>query len=162
MANAAYREIIALIRRAAERARSLGIVNLLQPGLVKEMIIADLLGHELIVSKRDADAQAPGNPDEKYEYLSCLEGGSGQLDRMFKSPAEKRQQSLRRITRNSRIYLAVFRRDRQTECKAIYELATDALLAEAEHQLDRSQNRISHVAFPESWAKANGKLVYKA
>jgi len=34
-----------LVLKAAEMARSVGIANLLQPGLVKEMIIADILGH---------------------------------------------------------------------------------------------------------------------
>ena len=83
MAREIYRQIIDLILKAAQLARSVGITNLLQPGLVKEMIIADILGHELIHSKRDADAHEPGNPDVKYEYLTCKEGGTGQLDRMF-------------------------------------------------------------------------------
>ncbi len=91
------RQIIDLVLQASELVRSIGIANLLQPGLVKEMITADILGHELIHSKRDADAHAPGNPDEKYEYLSCKEGGSGQLDRMFKEPPNKRDESLTRL-----------------------------------------------------------------
>lgn len=66
-----YRRIINLVLEAAGLARKIGIVNILQPGLVKEMIIADILGHELIHSKRQADAHAPDNPEEKYEYLSC-------------------------------------------------------------------------------------------
>jgi hypothetical protein len=45
MAREIYRKIIELVLRAAELARSIGINNLLQPGLVKEMIIADILGH---------------------------------------------------------------------------------------------------------------------
>jgi len=122
MARDIYRKIIELVIKAAELARSIGISNLLQPGLVKEMIIADILGHELIHSKRDADAHAAGDPNEKYEYLSCKEGGTGQLDRMFKEPADKRAESLSRITRNSKIYYAVFYADNQTKCKIIYEL----------------------------------------
>ena len=114
-----YREIINLILKAAEQARLIGIPNLLQQGLVKEMIIADLLGHELIHSKRDADAHAPDDLNEKYEYLSCKEGGSGQFDRMFREPLDKRAESLARITRNSKIYLAVFYESNQTKCKAI-------------------------------------------
>ena len=70
MTQSIYRKIITLILEAAGLARSIGITNLLQPGLVKEMMIADIPGHELIHSKRHADAHAPGNPDEKYEYLS--------------------------------------------------------------------------------------------
>ena len=83
MSNKVYREIIELVVKASELARTVGIENLLQPGLVKEMIIANILGHELIISKRNADAHDPDDPTILYEYLSCKEGGSGQLDRMF-------------------------------------------------------------------------------
>ena len=147
--------------KAADLAKSIGIGNLLQPGLVKEMIIADILGHELIHSKRDADAHAPGNPNMKYEYLSCKEGGRGQIDRMFKEPIDKRRESLERITRNCKIYLAVFYADNQTRCKVIYELDPDIVLVEAERQLDRSKNQISHLGFSIKWAAENGKLAYK-
>lgn len=109
-----YRQIIGLVLKASELARSIGISNLLQPGLVKEMIIADILNHRLIHSKRDADACLTRDENEKYEYLSCKEGGNGQLDRMFKHPPEKRPESLQRITRNSAIYFAVFYTANQT------------------------------------------------
>ena len=104
MSNRVYREIVKLVMKASELARTVGINNLLQPGLVKEMIIADILGHELIISKRNADAHDPDDPTILYEYLSCKEGGSGQLDRMFKDPPEKREESLNRIWRNNKIY----------------------------------------------------------
>jgi len=161
MGREIYHRIIELVRKAASLARSVGINNLLQPGLIKEMIIADILGHELIHTKRDADAHTPGNPNEKYEYLSFKEGGSGQLDRMFKAPSEKRRESLARITRNHRIYFAVFYEKEQTKCKVIYEIMPNVLLAETERQLDRSSNDISHVGFTETWAKENGKIVFQ-
>ena len=161
MTRRVYRRIIDLILEASEMARSVGIANLLQPGLAKEMIIADILGHELIHSKRDADAHAPGNPDEKYEYLSCKEGGSGQLDRMFKEPPDKREESLTRITRNQKIYYAVFYEDNQTRCKVIYELEPDVVLGEAERQLNRSRNAISHVGFGITWVRRNGEIMYE-
>jgi hypothetical protein len=100
----AFHRIIQLVLEAAEVARSVGIPNLLQPGLIKELIIADILGHQPITSKRDADACDPSDPSILYEYLSCKEGGSGQLDRMFKEPLVKREESLLRITRNKKIY----------------------------------------------------------
>ena len=162
MGNNFYKQIINLVLKASEIARKAGIANLLQPGLVKEMIIADILGHELITSKRDADAHAAGNPTVKYEYLSCKEGGSGQLDRMFKEPAHKRKESLSRIARNEKIYYAVFYSGNQTMVKVIYEIEPDVLLRETERRLDRSKNSISHVSFPESWANANGRIVYEA
>ncbi|HBT75967.1 MAG TPA: hypothetical protein DEB39_03380 [Planctomycetaceae bacterium] len=156
-----YHKIIDLVLKAAKLARAVGINNLLQPGLVKEMIIADILGRELITTKRDADAHAIGNPNEKYEYLSCKKGGSGQLDRMFKAPKEKRKESLERITRNHRIYFAIFYEEEQTKCKVIYEILPDVMVAETERQLDRSSNAISHVGFTEAWARENGKIVHQ-
>jgi hypothetical protein len=147
MAGEIYRKIIELIRKASELARSIGIPNLLQPGLVKEMIIADILGHELIYSKRDADARDPDDPNVKFEYLTCTEGGTGQLDRMFKSPPEKRAESLSRIMRNQKIYFAVFYADNQAKVKIIYELDPNDVVRETERHLDRSRNQISHVGF---------------
>ena len=60
MTQRIYRKIITLILEAAGLARSTGITNLLQPGLVKEMMIADILGHELIHSKRHAECSCSG------------------------------------------------------------------------------------------------------
>jgi hypothetical protein len=157
----AERQIVALVSKAQDIALQVGIPNILQPGLMKELIIADVFGHEVICSKRDADACDPQDHTAKYEYLSCYEGGTGQLDRMFKSPPTKRAESLRRITRNKSIYLAVFFKTRPLTVKAIYEIAPNVLQAEAERQLDRSRNEISHVGFSESWAAKNGKSVYE-
>ncbi len=145
-------KIIKLIVHAQELAIKIGIPNILQPGLVKEMIIAEILRHDLIHSKRDADACDPNDPNVKYEYLSCYEGGSGQLDRMFKEPLEKRAESLYRVARNQMIYLAVFYKD-TLKVKFIYEIKTEVLLEETERQLDRSRNAISHVGFSERWAE---------
>ena len=161
MGREIYRRITELILKAAELARSMGISNLLQPGLAKEMIIADILGHKLIHSKRDADACNLHDPNEKYEYLSCKEGGSGQLDRMFNRPEEKRAASLKRITRNSKVYYAVFYADNQSKCKAIYELEPKAVVVETERKLNRSRNAISHVGFSIKWARTNGRRVYR-
>lgn len=160
MAHKIYKTIIELIVKAFIMAKEAGINNLLQPGLVKEMIIADLLGHDLITSKRDADAQDPNDESVLYEYLSCKEGGSGQIDRVFKEPSTKRQKSLDRIRRNNKIYFAVFYADNQIKVKVIYELCPEVVLQETERQIDNSKNAISHVGFSERWAKENGKIVY--
>ena len=141
-------------------ARTVGIHNLLQPGLVKEMVIANILGHELITAKRGADARNSKNPSQIYEYLSCKEGGSGQLDRMFRRPNKKRQESLNRIRRNDKIYYAVFYKHNQMHVKVIYELDPKIVVQETERQLDRSENEISHVGFSERWVRENGKIVY--
>ncbi len=161
MVREVYQDIIALVLQAAQLAKTVGIDNLLQPGLVKEMIIAEHLGHQLITSKRDADACDPRDTTMLYEYLSCKEGGSGQFDRMFKAPPEKRQESLQRILRNRQVFYAVFYADNQTKVKVIYALEPQVLAAAAVEQLDRSQNDISHVGFRESWVQARGQVVYR-
>lgn len=157
-----FRPIIALMRQAQRLASAIGIRNILQPGLIKEMIIAELLGHQLIHAKHDADACDANDATKKYEYLSCFEGGSGQLDRMFKEPAEKRQESLRRIGRNEAIFLAVFRKDDPLHVMRIYMIDPHVLTTETHRQLDNSRNAISHVSFSEAWARAHGRLVYDA
>ena len=154
-------KIIELVIKAQELASSIGIPNVLQPGLVKEMIISETLGHELIASKRDADARDKNDPLIKYEYLSCYEGGTGQLDRMFKSPADKRAESLYRITRNKMVYLAIFYKKNPLKIKVIYEIQPSVLLKETERQLNRSSNEISHVGFSEDWARSNSRVVFQ-
>ena len=160
MAEKRYAEIVRLVREAARLAKGLGIDNIIQPGLIKEMIVCDLLGHRLISTKRDADACDPDDPSVLYEYLSCKEGGSGQFDRMFARPPEKRAVSLRRITRNAKVFLAVFRADDQLDLKAIHELDPKVVCREVELQLDASANAISHVGLSEQWAAKHGRLVY--
>ncbi|MFH1004771.1 MAG: hypothetical protein V1781_04650 [Bacteroidota bacterium] len=154
-------KIIHLVIQAQKLALKIGIPNILQPGLVKEMIISETLGHELIHSKRDADACDPNDTNIKYEYLSCYVGGSGQLDRMFKEPKEEREKSLYRIWRNKKIFFAIFHKDNPLKVKIIYEIEPKVLVAETERQLDRSRNAISHIRVNESWAAENGKVVYQ-
>jgi hypothetical protein len=161
MKKTLIRNIIDLIVQAQQIASKIGIPNILQPGLIKEMIIADILGHQLIYSKRDADACQIDNPTIKYEYLSCYVGGTGQLDRMFKEPLLERERSMDRIWRNSKIYLAVFLKETPLEVKVIYEIEPSVLAQETQRQLDKSSNAISHVGFSENWAKNNGKVVYQ-
>lgn len=161
MADKVFQKIIKLILITSNLAKSVGIDNLLQPGLVKEMIIADILGHRLTHSKHDSDACSKTDENEKCEYLTCKEGGLGQLDRMFKSLEDKRSKSLYRITRNSNIYLAIFYKQNQVKCKVIYEVGVKVLLEETIRKLDRSKNEMSHVGFSEKWARENGEIVFE-
>jgi len=161
MSQIVFRKIVELVRSAQDLAVKVGLPNILQPGLVKEMIIADILGHKLISSKRNADACDPKDPSIQYEYLSCKEGGSGQLDRMFKAPPAERAKSLARITRNRMIYYAIFYEENQLKPKVIYEIKPETLLEEAIRQLDRSRNDISHCGFSNNWARDNGRIVYE-
>jgi len=154
------RQIIAYIRKAQEIAALHGFKNLLQPGLVKELVVADILGHEVHRTKHEPDAYDPANPSRRFEYLSCFDGGTFQLDRMFKTPPDKRAKSLERITRNAAIYCAVFEEESPLDVRVIYEVPVQAMVHEAERQLDVSRNEISHVGFTIKWAQEHGQVVY--
>lgn len=154
------KKIVSLIKEAQEIAKKEGYVNILQPGFVKEMIVADILGHQVHKTKHEPDATDIHNEDIKYEYLSCFENGSFQFDRMFKNPPDKRQKSLQRISRNHKIYCAIFAKDSPLDVLEIFEVEPEVMLKETERQLDLSSNDISHVGFNVKWAKTNGKKVY--
>ena len=154
-------QIINYVRKAQEIASRHGFKNLLQPGLVKELIVADILGHEVHSTKHEPDAHDPANPSRRFEYLTCFQGGTFQLDRMFKAPQDKRAKSLERITRNAAIYCAVFDRESPLDVIIIYEVPVDVMLREAERQLDTSRNEISHMGFTIKWAQENGCVAYR-
>ena len=153
-------QIIDYIRQAQAIASQHGFKNILQPGLVKEMIIADILGHEVHRTKHDADAYDPADPSRQFEYLSCLQGGTFQIDRLLKKSANKRAKSLERITRNATIYCVLFDKQCPLDVLAIYKVPMDVMLRDAERKLDASSNEISHVGFTIKWAQQNGKVVY--
>jgi len=157
------RQIINYVRKAQEIASQHGFKNLLQPGLVKELVIADILGHEVHRTKQEPDAYDPSDSSRQFEYLTCFKGkreGTFQLDRMFQSPSDKRAKSLERITRNTAIYCAVFDEESPLDVIVIYEVPVNLTLREAERQLDVSRNEISHVSFTIKWAQEHGKVVY--
>jgi len=81
-------ELIEALKHLDMVARSHGINNIFQPGLAKEAVVAYTLGHALLPKKHGPDART--SDGKVCEYLSCWEGGAGQLDRMLKSPEEKR------------------------------------------------------------------------
>ena len=143
--------IVEHIREAQRIASQHGISNILQPGLVKELILAATLGHDVITTKAYADAcDANGN---LYEYLCSLcSSNNFQIDRVTRD-------NLDRITRNKAIFCAFFS-DALT-VHQIYRVESEVLLVEVKRQLDKSKNEISHVNLPGGWVKKNGVLLLK-
>ena len=79
---------------------------------------------------------------------------------MFKEPPEKRVKSLKRITRKTFIFYAVFYKNEPLRIKVIYKVDPKVMSVETERQLNQSRNDISHVGFSEVWVRKNGKTVY--
>ena len=134
-----------------------GVSNILQPGVIKELVMAEVLGHELLPQKDSADAEDPrGNT---FEYLASIKridvkrnrGCSFQMDRMTR-------ENLHRVTRNSAFYFGVFS-DHLTLAE-IWRVEIPVVLAEVERQLDRCKNDIAHVNFLLRWLEASGEQVY--
>lgn len=133
-----------------------GIENILQPGVIKEMIMAEILHHTLIPQKDCADAE---DSEGTYEYLASIRrvnvktnrGCSFQMDRVTQS-------NLRRVTRNKAFYFGIFRN--HLEIDEIWKVETHIVLTEVKRQLENCKNEIAHVNFLLSWLVKNGKVVY--
>ena len=150
-------EIIKLLKKAQKLATNVGINNILQPGVIKELIIAEILGHTLIPQKNLPDAK--DNQNHYYEYLSSInrknvkinKGSSFQIDRVTRS-------NLKRITRNHKFYFAFF--EDHFTVEEIYKLETAEVLKEVRRQLSSGKNKIGHINFLTKWVKMTGKKIY--
>lgn len=164
-----YQAKVARILELAEELEGecseLGI-NAFQPGAMKELKMASLLGHDWIQGKKDADACSREDHSKLYEYLSGTEHGQGQIDRMFKdldTQHDKYLESMHRIDRNDAFYLAYTNKDtsKPLDILRIYKVDPMYIKEEADRQLHASNNSISHVSFNEKFAAGHGCLVYQ-
>ena len=151
-------EIMDLLRRTQEIAEEkYGITNILQPGVIKEMIMAEILDHGLVPQKDLPDARdANGN---YYEYLASIrrvnvktnKGCSFQMDRVTPT-------NLTRVTRNAAFYFGIFKT--HLEIEEVWRVEIPVVLTEVQRQLKNCKNDIAHVNFLLKWLEANGSLVY--
>ena len=155
------RKIANLFVLAQQHAQNIGIPNILLPGLARDVILADKLGHDLILIKKDADACDLNDPLLKYEYVSCNEGGSFPVDKMFKVPPKNGDHVLSSIARNSKIYFVIFYGPEPLKIKFIYEVKPATMYSEMERQLEANGNDIATIIFTEQWAMDNGNIIYR-
>ena len=155
MANNQIIELLKETQRIAEK--KFGIKNILQPGVIKEMIMAEILNHELITEKDAADAK---DKHGTYEYLASIRrvgvksnlGCSFQMDRMTK-------RNFHRITRNNAFYFGVFKS--HLEIEEIWKVEISDILSEVQRQISNSKNEISHVNFLLKWLENTGTKIFK-
>ena len=83
-------DIIKTAEQLQEKCSKYGI-NAFQPGAIKELKTALILGHNWISTKAQADACSVDNKCF-YEYLSATEKGNGQIDRFFKDGPKNTEQ----------------------------------------------------------------------
>jgi Restriction endonuclease PvuII len=151
-------ELFKLLQQAQKIAlEKHGVPNILQPGVMKELMMAEILGHDLIPKKDSADAKdKEGNT---YEYLASIRrinvttnrGCSFQLDRVTPS-------NLNRVTRNKAFYFGIFKN--HLEVEEIWKVEVSVVLAEVKRQIENCKNDMAHVNFLLKWLEANGKRVF--
>lgn len=159
-------ELLMVAEKLQELCSELGI-NPFQPGAIKELKMAMILGHNWIRNKKEADAcSRDGN--NVYEYLSSTEKGAGQIDRFFKDGEgeqhEKHMKSVKRITRNEKFFLSFTNADttKPLDILRIYVVSPEDILNYAKIQLENSTNSIAHIGFDENFAKKYGTLLYES
>ena len=127
--------------------------DLLTPGFIKEWMVSEILGHECHKTKHGADAYSKDGT-EKYEYLSCKEGGSFQLDRIH-------EDNLHRVERNNAFFFALFDKEDGLICKEIWKCETNKVLDEITTKILSSKKVSSkHVSISLKWVKKNSQRVY--
>jgi hypothetical protein len=134
-----------------------GVPNILQPGVIKELIMAEILGHDLIPQKDCADAKDKNG--NTYEYLASIrrvnvttnKGCSFQMDRVTPN-------NLNRVTRNKAFFFGIFKS--HLEVEEIWKVEISVVLAEVKRQLEKCKNDIAHVNFLLKWLEENGTKVF--
>lgn len=128
--------------------------DLLTPGFIKEWIVSEILGHDCHKTKHGADAYSKDGK-EQYEYLTCKEGGSFQLDRIH-------EDNLHRITRNNSIFFALFEKENGLDCKKIWKCDSNVFLGEVRKKISSSRKESSkHVSISQNWVQENSELVWQ-
>ena len=127
--------------------------DLLPPGFIKEWLVSDILGHKCHKTKHGADATSMDGT-EKYEYLSCKEGGTFQLDRIHEG-------NLHRIERNDAFFFALFDKDNGLECLRIWKGSTSAVLMECRNKFRTMSQSSNHIGISRKWVINHCELVYE-
>ena len=148
-------EFFNLVTRLNEVKNLMGFEqDLLTPGFIKEVMAGSKLNHYIHKTKHGPDAYSDENLTEAYEYLSCKEGGTFQLDRI-------NGKNLHRIKRNDKFYFILFNKDDGITIKEIYIMDTPIVLSEAKVKISKMSKTSNHIGFGLSWVKNNGNLVYE-
>lgn len=126
--------------------------DLLTPGFLKEWMISEILGHQCHKTKHGPDATSQDG-SEVYEYLTCKDGGSFQLDRIHKG-------NLHRVERNDAIYFALFDKQDGLECQKIWRCDTETFLTEVVRKLQTMSESSRHISIGKTWVEDNSTVVY--
>ena len=144
--------------------------NPMAPGFLKEVIMANLLGHKVALTKHLCDAYDEDGKEQ--EYLTCMEDGVNKegkklprafaIDGVFSSPYEDKEGSLERIRRNKKIYYGIFK-EGVLECVEMWIGCPKDLEKFVDENVTRrginGKNREHTVNISKKWVRENCKRI---
>jgi hypothetical protein len=145
--------------------------NPMAPGFLKEEAMASILGHDVETAKHKCDAYDKDR--NQMEYLTCMEAGVSKtngkklprafaIDDVKSSPEEAKKKSLKRITRNDKIYYGIFK-EGVLECIELWVGCPKDLEKFVDKSVTRrgaKSNDIAHtVNIGKTWMRENCKRI---
>jgi hypothetical protein len=166
---AKYDDLIEACKNLQSEADRLGIRNIYRPGLARELVIAQALGHEVLAEGGGADAKdSEGN---LYEYLHAKDqvsrnkgkDWSGKKDPMafsqFSQTGMTKKNYKGRITRNKSYIFAIFY-GHLTLVEAI-EVSSEKVLSYAQNTYIPTTTKPTALSIDLQWVREEGKTIYK-
>ncbi len=160
-------KMIEYFEKATLLAKEIGVDNITQAGLIKEMKMAEVLGHNVISDKHCADAIDQNG--SLYEYLSCQVSAKTSvfaIDGLFSRPLERMEQTLEhRISRNAAFFCGTFdgvflKKIYKVDTEKFFEYTRDSLTRR--DQNGKSKNSEHTINYPLKWIESVGKIVYNS
>jgi hypothetical protein len=157
-------KILALMSEACRLAVLEGIPDLCRPGVVKQMIVSDALGHESCGAWHygPGDAFDPKDPEKRFEYFITSDGKRFQAGIVRRSDWEAKKSFYVRFEKAAAIFFAVFDTHEPLKLLRVYRVETEAFRAALEQQIAQSKSAIVNSTFAERWVATNGTLVFPA
>jgi len=140
---------ISELRKAQEIAvTDFGVGDITLKGRIREILIAEKLGHEIIVGSKDADARDKSGA--VFEYLTS-KSGKFQVTHLT-------EENMYRITRNDAIICANF--NSPIEIDSIWRVNVADYMARMEGRRPWPENKQNNFTIPIRWVESVGKQLH--
>lgn len=159
----AINEILIHLSAASTLAKDeYGIENILQPGVLKEMVLADILGHRINPVKHQCDAfDQEGN---QVEYLTSLVRTSGTNQGCSFQFSSIHEGNMYRVERNTHVYFGVFLN--LLEVSEIWKASSSDVAIEVRRQLCAKprvrDTKVNHASLKLEWVRLKGERVWSS
>tara|TARA_B100000674_G_C37813878_1_gene902419 strand:- start:618 stop:1166 length:549 start_codon:yes stop_codon:yes gene_type:complete len=149
--NSSSSDFIRHLSNAQEIAiEQFGVSDITLKGRIREIMIAEKLGHSIIVNSKKADANDEfGN---QFEYLTSLQGNF-QMTHMTEDNSEAK------VLRNKSIYCAQF--ETPVSISEIWEIEPKIYMQKMATRRPWPTDRQNNFTVRINWVRENGRCVYK-